>query len=118
MNGAVGTSSGTTTAAGSASLNDEQRNVPSNYGDWEFGKIWMKGENYPVFYDAVKLVINAINDIGTVDTSSECLARINNAKTLYNALSAEEKAQVTNYATLVEAEVKYVEALIDLIELL
>lgn len=117
MNGAVGTSSGTTTAAGSASLNDEQRNVPSNYGDWEFGTIWMKGENYPVFYDAVKLVINAINEIGTVDASSDCLTRINNAKTLYNALSAEEKTKVTNYATLVEAEVKYVEALIDLIEL-
>ena len=117
MNGAVGTSSGTQTAAGSVSLNDEQRNVPANYGDWDFNTIWMKGESYPVFYDAVKLVIMAINEIGTVDASSDCLTRINNAKALYNALSAEEKAQVTNYATLVEAEVKYVEALIDLIEL-
>ncbi len=117
MNGAVGTSSVPQTAAGSSPLNDEQRNVPSNYSGWDFDTIWMKGESYPVFYDAVKLVIMAINDIGTVDASSASLTRINNAKTLYNALSAEEKTKVTNYATLVEAEVKYVEALIDLIEL-
>lgn len=46
--------------------------------------------------------IKAIDDIGTVTVASE--SQIVKAKTLYNKLSNEEKAKVTNYATLKAAE--------------
>ena len=47
-------------------------------------------------------VINMITDIGEVSLTSE--AKIAAARQRYNALSAEQKALVTNYQTLVNAE--------------
>ena len=47
-------------------------------------------------------VVNAINAIGTVTLESE--PAITNARTLYNALSDDMKASVTNYQTLSDAE--------------
>lgn len=49
-------------------------------------------------------VIDAINAIGTLAMTEECYARVQNALTKYNALTADAKALVTNYATLTAAQ--------------
>ncbi len=49
-------------------------------------------------------VIDAINAIGTLSMTEECYARVQNALTKYNALTADAKALVTNYATLTAAQ--------------
>ena len=55
---------------------------------------------------AVAPVIQAINEIGTVDANSG--TKITAARNAYSALTAEQKALVTNYSTLVAAENAYV----------
>ena len=52
-------------------------------------------------------VIERINNIGTVEYTSECKSRIDSARSGYNALDNEQKALVTNYDTLVAAETEY-----------
>ena len=54
-------------------------------------------------------VIDLINAIGEVDTSTECKTRIDAARAAYEALSEDQKALVTNYNLLVRAEKTYVE---------
>ena len=51
--------------------------------------------------EAVEAKINAI---GTVDASGACKNKINEARTAYNALSADAKAMVSNLSTLEAAE--------------
>ncbi len=48
-----------------------------------------------------------INAIGTVELTAECKAKIDTARTAYDALSDGEKAQVTNYTTLTTAEAAF-----------
>ncbi|MBQ6119310.1 MAG: leucine-rich repeat protein, partial [Clostridia bacterium] len=81
-------------------------------------------DNTPVnaptcYYYGVEGAINAINDIGTVEYTDECKARIDAARAAYDALSVADRDDVTNYATLTAAENAYkaleVEALIGLI---
>ncbi|MBE7087254.1 MAG: hypothetical protein E7369_03030 [Clostridiales bacterium] len=60
------------------------------------------GQNLYYKSNTYKTTIQAINDIGTVSVASE--NAIINARTLYNALSDTNKAQVTNYAVLTAAE--------------
>lgn len=55
--------------------------------------------------DAVKNVIELINKIGTVTSSSK--TAIDNAFAAYNALSSDEKDLVTNYSVLVDANNQY-----------
>lgn len=55
--------------------------------------------------DKVTPVIESINEIGTVSLESK--EKIENAKKLYNALSAEDKSKVTNYSALEAAETQY-----------
>lgn len=50
-----------------------------------------------------------ISAIGTVEYTADCNARILAARAAYNALSEEEKALVSNYATLTAAEALYVD---------
>ena len=52
-------------------------------------------------------VMNQINAIGTVELTAECKAKIDAARTAYDALSDGDKAQVTNYSTLQQAEAAY-----------
>lgn len=73
-------------------------NVPFTItGDKRFTVI---GNSIP---QAVFDTIAKIDAIGTVDTSAECFARINDALSMYNALSGDNKALVTNSKTLEDA---------------
>ena len=47
---------------------------------------------------------NLIQAIGTVDSSEDCKARIQKARKAYDKLTPSEKAAISNYRTLVEAE--------------
>ncbi len=60
----------------------------------------------PPYEAAIKL----INAIGTVELTAECKAKIDAARTAYDALSDGDKAQVTNYSTLQQAETDYANA--------
>jgi len=55
-------------------------------------------------------VIGFINDIGNVEYTDLCKEKIDTARGAYDFLKEEEKAQVTNYNTLVEAENDYTNA--------
>ena len=57
----------------------------------------------------VQEVIDKINAIGTVTERS--YSAISEARSAYDALSAEDKAKVTNYDVLVAAETRYEELL-------
>ena len=52
-------------------------------------------------------VVAMINTIGEVVCTAECKARIDAARAVYDALSAEDKALVTNYSVLEAAENTY-----------
>ena len=56
---------------------------------------------------AANAVIAKINAIGTVAYTSDCKAKIDDARAAYNALSETQKALVTNYDTLTAAESTY-----------
>ena len=73
----------------------EVRSAISNYA------ILQEAEN-EFSQQKVNNVINLINQIGTITVNSG--DKIAAAQTAYNALSAEEKSNVSNYATLQEAE--------------
>lgn len=55
----------------------------------------------------VDVVIEDINSIGTVEYSDACNTLITTAREKYDALTDEEKADVTNYPTLTVAETTY-----------
>ena len=57
----------------------------------------------PPYEAAIKL----INAIGTVELTAECKAKIDAARAAFIALSDGDKAQVTNYSTLQQAEAAY-----------
>ena len=56
---------------------------------------------------AAAAVSNLISGIGTVTYTTECKARIDAAREAYDALTADQKALVTNLATLTAAEKAY-----------
>ena len=56
---------------------------------------------------AHEAVMNLINAIGTVELTAECKAKIDAARTAYDALSAADKDLVTNIATLTTAEAAF-----------
>ncbi len=56
---------------------------------------------------AVQNVIDAIAAIGTVTATSECLSKINAAAQSYSYLTQSQKAQVTNYQELLDAQLEY-----------
>ena len=59
------------------------------------------------FHAGAVPVMDLINQIGVVEDTSACLSKINMARTLYNASSANVKAYVENYDVLVAAETMY-----------
>lgn len=63
----------------------------------------------PTAQDPVNEVMIKIAVIGTVKYGEASKAKIDAARAGYDALSAEEKAQVKNYATLTAAEARYAE---------
>lgn len=56
-------------------------------------------------------VVRLINQIGTITATDACKAKIDAAKAAYAGLTEEQKALVTNYEILTQAETKYAEAL-------
>ena len=60
-------------------------------------------------HDAADAVITKINNIGEVSYTDECKAKIDDARSSYDALTATQKTYVTNLSTLEEAEAKYQE---------
>ena len=56
---------------------------------------------------AVNAVITKIDAIGTVEYTDACKTLIDDARTAYNALNDAQKALVTNYETLTDAESTY-----------
>ena len=81
-------------------LTDEEKAQVSNYNTLVEAKAAL--EVLLASKAKVDTVIEAISAIGTVSKDSG--TAISNAENLYNALSDEEKAQVSNYNTLVEAK--------------
>lgn len=57
--------------------------------------------------NAIEEVINLIDEIGEVVASDDCKAKIDAARAAYDKLNDQEKANVTNYQKLVDAEKKY-----------
>lgn len=57
--------------------------------------------------EAADAVIEKINAIGTVTYTTESKAKIDEARTAYDALTGAQKALVTNYGTLTAAESTY-----------
>lgn len=68
-------------------------------GDKTYTANWMS--------NAVNATRDLIDAIGVVSDSAECKARIDAARTAYNALSEDDKAQVANYSALTHAEAAY-----------
>lgn len=62
---------------------------------------------YAVWKPTAATVIAAIDAIGETVYTAECKARIDDARAIYNKLSADEKSQVGNYGTLTDAETAY-----------
>ena len=58
---------------------------------------------------AIANTIDLINKIGTVEYTQECKAKIDAARAAYNELDADQKAKVTNYNILTQAEQTYAE---------
>ena len=76
----------------------------------EEGKLIYTDEgNFRTLNSAVYVVVQHIDAIGEVTYTSECGTNIELAREAYDALSDENKALVTNYATLVAAEKRYAE---------
>ena len=79
-----------------------QKNV-TNYD-----KLTAAEAEYKILAD-IKNTIDLIDAIGTVEYSEACKARIDDARSAYDALSDASKEAITNYQTLVDAEAKYAE---------
>lgn len=62
---------------------------------------------YAIWKPTVALVESFINAIGETVYTAECKARIDDARAIYNKLSADEQSQVGNYGTLTDAEAAY-----------
>ncbi len=77
------------------------------------------------YYDVVWPVIVSIDAIGPVELTEHCKYYIEGSRAAYDALSDEQKAQITNYSTLTDAETQwaalvaeakpYADAVVDLI---
>ncbi|MBR4172032.1 MAG: putative Ig domain-containing protein [Kiritimatiellae bacterium] len=67
------------------------------------------GDDPPVVAPEVTAVIEAIDAIGEVVYTDECKGKIDAAREAYDALTDEQKEQVTNYETLTTAEAAYSE---------
>ncbi len=83
-------------AAGAAygKLNDTEKALVTNYATLELAN---------KIYD----VMSKIDAIGTVECTDECKEKIDAASTAYGDLNDTEKALVTNYTTLTDAETRY-----------
>jgi|GEM_PF-1695824 len=83
---------------------DKSSQGVTEYNRWKSKSVRLVTEApIPPYEAAIKL----INAIGTVELTAECKAKIDEARTAYDALSDGDKAQVTNSATLTTAEAAF-----------
>ena len=83
-------------------------NVIALTTDWDISSPELEEKASEIKLDAqVKAVIEKIDAIGTVEYNDVSLAKILEAEAAYNALTAEQKEQVSNYGTLLAARKAY-----------
>lgn len=91
-------------------LTADQIKVKSNFNNWTFGDFYEMGKDYPVTSDvAVNQAIELINNIGTVEYTNACKEKIDVAERVYDGLSQEHKAEISNSSVLEAALVTYAE---------
>ena len=72
--------------------------------DFSMKKVQSEGDGET---DIVKAVMDKIAAIGKVELTPECKVKLNAARTLYEALTEDQKKQVTNIEVLTKAEADY-----------
>jgi hypothetical protein len=79
--------------------------LPGCKAAYEAADYW---KNFNIIEDAViltpEMIMDMIDAIGNVEHSNVCKAKIDDARSAYDALTKEQQALVKNYATLLEAE--------------
>ena len=83
-------------------LTEKQKALVENYSTLVFLE-----NNYAQYLTHSNAVIDKINAIGTVENTEECKENIDKAREAFEGLYDEEKAFVTNYTTLENAEAAY-----------
>lgn len=95
-------------------LTDTQKALVTNYtvltaAESKYAELQAAANQTAADKAAVENAVQKINAIGKVEYTSDCKVKIDEARNTYNALTATQKALVTNYAVLTEAEAKYAE---------
>ena len=90
-------------------LTDAQKALVTNYPALETAQARYAELKAAADQAAADEVIAKIDDIGTVEYTDACKAKINEARDAYAALTDAQKALVSNYATLTAAEARYTE---------
>lgn len=96
-------------------LTDAQKALVTNYSDLtdkraEYDELTKEPSQEEKDKEAADEVIKLINEIGNVNASAECKAKIDAARAKYNALTDAQKKLVTNVNILSTAEKTYQEA--------
>ena len=93
-------------------LTDTQKALVTNYAvlaaaETKYAQLQAAANQTAADKAAVENAIQKIGAIGKVEYTSDCKAKIDEARNTYNALTAAQKTLVTNYAALMAAEAKY-----------
>ena len=85
-------------------LTEEQQELVTNYSTLTTAETTYKNLDDNAKANAVDALISTI---GKVEYTTTCKTKIDAARTAYDALTADQKALVTNYKTLTDAEKRY-----------
>ncbi|MBQ6983686.1 MAG: hypothetical protein IJQ20_02035 [Paludibacteraceae bacterium] len=95
-------------ADGKAMITDETYKVLTD-AEAKYAELKAAADKEEADKAAAKNAQDKIDAIGEVVYSDECKTKIEEARAAYDALTNEQKALVTNYGTLIEAEYDYAE---------
>ena len=95
-------------------LTDTQKALVTNYetlsaAEARYAELKAAAEQAAADHAAADEVIAKINAIGEVEYTAACKAKIDEARTVYDALTDTQKVLVENYDTLTAAETRYAE---------
>ena len=95
-------------------LTDTQKALVTNYetlsaAEARYAELKAAAEQAAADHAAADEVIAKINAIGEVEYTDACKAKIDEARTVYDALTDTQKVLVENYDTLTAAETRYAE---------
>ena len=95
-------------------LTADQKKLVTNYtalmaAEAQYAQLKAAADKAAADKTAAAAAADTINAIGAVAYTAESKARIDAARSVYNALTADQKALVTNYTKLTTAEAKYAE---------